>query len=72
MRATFCWLSFGALALANGFIPLTSSAQEWWIEAGPVFRGGMKANVEGSSYVQGLGLHSSAATGPLSSPAGVG
>ena len=72
MRATFCWLGFGALALANGFIPLTSSAQEWWIEAGPVFRGGMKANVEGSSYVQGLGLHSSAATGPLSSPAGVG
>ncbi len=72
MRATCCWLAFGALALTNGSIPLTSTAQDWWIEAGPVFRGGMKVSVEGSSYVQGLGLHSPAATGPLSSPTGIG
>ena len=72
MRATSSWLAFGALALTNGFIPLTGTAQEWWLEAGPAFRGGMKAKVEGSSYVQGLGLHSPAATGPLSSPAGIG
>ena len=51
---------------------MTSTAQEWWIEGGPVFRGGMKVSVEGSSYVQGLGLHSPAATGPLSSPTGIG
>ena len=72
MRATYRWLAFGALALANGFIPLTSTAQEWWIEAGPACRGGMKVNVEGSSYVQAQGLHSPAASGPLGSPAGIG
>jgi len=62
----------GAFALGNGLIPLTAAAQDWWLEGGPVFRGSMKVSVEGSSYVQGLGLHSPAATGPLSSPTGIG
>ncbi|HVV72312.1 MAG TPA: hypothetical protein VHI52_12575, partial [Verrucomicrobiae bacterium] len=43
-----------------------------WIEAGPVVRGGMRVHVEGSSYVQMLGLHDPNAAGPLSFPSGIG
>jgi hypothetical protein len=46
--------------------------QSWWIEGGPVFRGGMKAKAEGSSYTQALGLHDPLASGHPTDPTGLG
>jgi hypothetical protein len=54
---------FAAFSVAN-------AADSWWLETGPVFRGGMRYQVAGSSYVQTLGLH--AAAGPLVAPASIG
>lgn len=47
-----------------------TTAQDFWIEAGPAVRGAMKVKVSGGSYVQGMGLH--AAPAPLTEPASVG
>jgi hypothetical protein len=47
-------------------------AQNWWIEAGPVFRAGMTTKVEGSSYTQELGLHDPLAAGQPGAPSGIG
>lgn len=40
-------------------------AQDWWLEAGPMLRGGMKVEVAGPTYVQQLGLLQ-----PTTAPAG--
>lgn len=50
----------------------SASGSGIWFEAGPVVRGGMRVHVEGSSYVQLLGLHDPSASGPLTFPAGIG
>ena len=48
------------------------AAEDLWFEGGPVYRGGMKVRVNGSSYVQSGGLHDPAAPNSLIPPVGVG
>src|SRR5215468_8747154 len=48
------------------------SSQRFWFGVGPAVRGGMRIRVEGSSYVQALGLHDPTANGPLTFPSGIG
>ena len=63
---------FGLACTGALFYPWAGWSQGWWIEAGPVFRGGMKVSAQGTSYTQMLGLHDPNATGPLSPPGGIG
>lgn len=70
MRIQFRRLGF--IVLGSVILPMSLGAQGWWLEGGPVFRGGMRVNVKGSSYAQQLGLHDPLATGPLASPPGIG
>lgn len=46
-----------------------AKSELFWLKAGPVYRGGMKADASGSSHTQNQGTH---ALGALQSPAGVG
>jgi hypothetical protein len=32
------------------FLPGAGQAADWWVQGGPVFRGGMSVDVKGSSY----------------------
>ncbi len=59
-----------AVAVGIGFQPCASRGDDWWIEAGPVYRGGMRMKITGQSYAQQLGLH--AAPAPLALPPSVG
>jgi hypothetical protein len=63
---------FGLACTGALFYPLAGWSQGWWIEVGPVFRGGMKVSTQGSSYTQMLGLHDPNAPGPISPPGGIG
>jgi len=58
--------------LCLGCTASSALAQNWWLEAGPVVRGGMRVSVGGSSYAQQLGLHDPSAAGPLTAPGGIG
>ena len=60
---------FSVMAVGVGIIPATLGA-DWWLEAGPAYRGGMQFDVRGSSYVQQRNLH--AAPAPLTAPSAVG
>lgn len=51
-------------------VAFQAAGQDFYIEGGPVARGGMQVKVSGSSYVQMLGLH--AASAPLSEPGSIG
>ena len=67
----------GPLLLCLGVIGIVSlpsggSGQDWWLEGGPVVRGGMTVKIGGSSYAQQSGLHDPAANGPLTAPVGIG
>jgi hypothetical protein len=64
--------SFGLIFAGVTIAGTTARAQGWWLEGGPVVRGGMKASVSGSSYAQQLGLHDPLAAGPLAPPGGIG
>ena len=58
-------LCFVAVILICG----SAFAEGWWLKGGPVYRGGMEVEAEGSSRVQDLGVH---AAGNLGDPSSVG
>lgn len=60
------WIAAAGLSL----FPLAGPAADWWFEAGPLFRGGMRLKTDSGSYTENLGLH--ATPSRLSFPAGVG
>lgn len=72
MRTPSGWLYFYPITLGVCLTTVPTLAQDWWVGAGPVFRPGLHVSVTGSSYVQALGVHDLAATGPLALPEGIG
>lgn len=63
-------IAFAAVLSSVILSTSTGLASDFWVEAGPVWRAGIKVKVAGSSYVQDLNRH--AALAPLSEPNSVG
>jgi hypothetical protein len=72
MRPPLLLIRFCAITAGLSLAPVLASAQGWWLEGGPVYRGGMTLKVGGSSYAQQMSLHDPSASGPLSPPGGIG
>jgi hypothetical protein len=66
------WAALGAVVFGTVLAQTSSQAQGWWLEGGPVVRGGMSVKVSGSSYAQVEGIHDPRAAGPLGPPGGIG
>lgn len=62
---------FVILSAANlALLPSVGQAADWWVQGGPVIRGGMSVDVKGSSYAQTLDQH--AVANALGDPLGIG
>ena len=58
------------MAVGISFQTCATRADDWWFDAGPVYRGGMRMNITGQSYAQQLGLH--AVPAPMVAPPSAG